>query len=73
MTILKTIVYELEAASEPLLLKVLDFIQTAKTPEDHSVSSSSSSPRVADLHQGQVWMSEDFNDPLPDDFWLGED
>jgi hypothetical protein len=55
------------------LLKVLGFIQAAKTPEDHSVSSSSSSPRVADLHQGQVWMSEDFNDPLPDDFWLGED
>lgn len=73
MTILKTIVYELEAASEPLLLKVLDFIQTAKTPEDHFESSSSSSLRVADLHQGQVWISEDFNDPLPDDFWLGED
>lgn len=30
-------------------------------------------PRVAGLHAGQWWMSDDFNDPLPDEFWLGED
>jgi Protein of unknown function (DUF2281) len=29
-------------------------------------------PRVMDLHEGQVWMSKDFDDPLPDEFWLGE-
>ena len=29
-------------------------------------------PRVLGLHQGQGWISEDFNDPLPDAFWLGE-
>lgn len=28
--------------------------------------------RVAGLHRGNVWMSEDFNEPLPDEFWLGE-
>ena len=28
--------------------------------------------RVPDLHQGQVWMSDDFDEPLPDEFWLGE-
>jgi prevent-host-death family protein len=28
-------------------------------------------PRVAGLNQGQVWTSEDFDEPLPDDFWLG--
>jgi prevent-host-death family protein len=28
--------------------------------------------RVPDLYPG-FWMSEDFNDPLPDEFWLGED
>lgn len=28
-------------------------------------------PRVAGLHQGAIWMSEDFDDPLPDSFWLG--
>jgi antitoxin (DNA-binding transcriptional repressor) of toxin-antitoxin stability system len=27
--------------------------------------------RVFGQHRGQVWMSPDFDDPLPDDFWLG--
>jgi len=25
--------------------------------------------RVAGLHKGKVWVSDDFDDPLPDDFW----
>ena len=29
--------------------------------------------RVAGLHDGQIWISDDFNDPLPDQFWLGDD
>ncbi len=28
--------------------------------------------RVAGLHRGAMRMHEDFNAPLPDDFWLGE-
>jgi antitoxin (DNA-binding transcriptional repressor) of toxin-antitoxin stability system len=32
-----------------------------------------SAPRIAGLHAGEpYWMSEDFNDPLPEEFWLGE-
>jgi antitoxin (DNA-binding transcriptional repressor) of toxin-antitoxin stability system len=27
--------------------------------------------RVFGQHRGQIWMSPDFDDPLPDDFWLG--
>jgi uncharacterized protein (DUF433 family) len=31
-------------------------------------------PRVLGLHKGSdYWMSDDFNDPLPDAFWLGEE
>jgi hypothetical protein len=31
--------------------------------------------RVLGLHEhlGQAWMSDDFNDELPQEFWLGED
>ena len=29
--------------------------------------------RIAGLGRGKIWMSEDFNDPLPDEFWLSED
>lgn len=28
--------------------------------------------RILDLNKGEIWMSDDFNDPLPDEFWLGE-
>ena len=28
--------------------------------------------RVMGLHAGQIWISPDFDDPLPDEFWLGE-
>lgn len=28
--------------------------------------------RVAGLHAGSSWMSPDFNEPLPDNFWMGE-
>jgi antitoxin (DNA-binding transcriptional repressor) of toxin-antitoxin stability system len=27
--------------------------------------------RVMGLHRGTAWMSEDFDEPLPDEFWLG--
>jgi prevent-host-death family protein len=29
-------------------------------------------PRVPGLHPGAMEMAPDFNDPLPDDFWLGK-
>jgi len=29
--------------------------------------------RVLGLSKGQIWVSPDFDDPLPDSFWLGED
>ncbi len=36
------------------------------------VSRKVSAPRVLGLHAGKVWISPDFDDPLPDSFWLGE-
>ncbi len=28
--------------------------------------------RIADLHKGAIRMRADFNEPLPDEFWLGD-
>ena len=28
--------------------------------------------RVAGLNRGTIWTSEDFDEPLPDEFWLGQ-
>jgi hypothetical protein len=72
MTTLEIIISELSAAPEALLLEVARFIQSAKDNPD-SVFNSSHLQRTPGLHQGEIWMSNDFNDPLPDEFWLGED
>ena len=29
--------------------------------------------RALGLREGQVWLSDDFDDELPDSFWLGEE
>ncbi|HIE48090.1 TPA: toxin-antitoxin (TA) system antitoxin [Candidatus Bipolaricaulota bacterium] len=29
-------------------------------------------PRVAGLHAGAIWISDDFDEPLPEEFWAGE-
>lgn len=31
------------------------------------------STRIPNLHAGLIYMSDDFDDPLPDSFWLGEE
>lgn len=28
-------------------------------------------PRVAGLHAGMGWVNDDFDEPLPDEFWTG--
>jgi len=28
--------------------------------------------RIPGLNRGEVWTSEDFDEPLPDEFWLGQ-
>ncbi|MCK6559666.1 type II toxin-antitoxin system Phd/YefM family antitoxin [candidate division KSB1 bacterium] len=28
--------------------------------------------RIAGLDRGKIWMSDDFDAPLPDEFWTGE-
>lgn len=38
-----------------------------------SVASPEKRKRIPGLHEGMIWMSDDFDDPLPDEFWLGED
>jgi antitoxin (DNA-binding transcriptional repressor) of toxin-antitoxin stability system len=40
------------------------------TPAQPPMGASQLQPRNLELFPGGVWMSDDFNDPLPDDFWL---
>jgi len=36
-------------------------------------SGASASERIAGLHLGAIWVSEDFDEPLSDEFWAGPD
>ncbi len=33
----------------------------------------SKNKRIAGLNRGAIWTSEDFDKPLPDEFWLGKE
>ena len=37
------------------------------------IANSPATPRVAGLHLGAIWTSDDFDEPLPDEFWLGNE
>lgn len=37
------------------------------------LESRSKKKRIAGLNRGTIWTSEDFDAPLPDDFWLGQE
>ncbi len=50
--------------------QVLDFVEFLA--QKYTQSEQVPEQRILGLNQGEIWMSDDFNDPLPDDFWLGE-
>jgi prevent-host-death family protein len=37
------------------------------------IATSPAAPRVAGLHPGAIWMNDDFDEPLSDEFWLGDE
>jgi len=50
------------------------YIQYLKQKQDTlSVSPQNNKPRKFGQHRGLIQMSEDFDEPLPDSFWLGDD
>lgn len=49
--------------------QVLDFVEFLI---QKSTSKQQNTKRVPDIHKGKIKMSDDFNEPLDDSFWLGE-
>jgi predicted DNA-binding antitoxin AbrB/MazE fold protein len=39
----------------------------------HDIAHTKRGQRRLELFRGEFWMSDDFDDPLPDSFWLGEE
>jgi hypothetical protein len=74
------IVSELESTSEDLLSEVLEFVKSIKRQQPASIPQSggyanatTTHQRTPNLEQGKIIMSDDFNEPLSDSFWLGVD
>lgn len=68
----------LDAAQQLSSVEQLEIIQSlSHTLRDryvHAETADAPLPqRVLGLHAGEVWMSDDFDAPLPDSFWLGGD
>jgi predicted DNA-binding antitoxin AbrB/MazE fold protein len=55
---------------DPLELKEGQILEATvlETPQEDE-----NSERVFGLHEGMGWMSDDFDDELPDSFWFGEE
>jgi hypothetical protein len=51
--------------------QVFDFVRFLAQPQEENINPTPPQ-RVLGLHQGMGWMSDDFDSPLPDEFWLGE-
>ena len=66
---------ELELRKNPYAKKLKKQILTkGNTPVARlvSIASSQAVPRVAGIHPDAIWISDDFDEPLPDEFWLGK-
>ncbi|MFM8308943.1 MAG: DUF2281 domain-containing protein [Microcystis aeruginosa] len=46
--------------------QILEYVEALTEEKEPS---SPPKKRVFGLHQGKIWMSDDFNQPLPDNFW----
>jgi hypothetical protein len=71
---IELIVRELEKIPEPMQLSVLEFIRSlGKSVNTDDRHPSTLPPRILGLNRGEMKMREDFDEPLPDEFWLGEE
>ncbi|MBD2771716.1 DUF2281 domain-containing protein [Iningainema tapete] len=50
--------------------QVLDFVEFLA--QKYNQAPEIKKKRVMGLHKGKIWMSDDFNDPLPDELWMGK-
>jgi hypothetical protein len=72
MATLDLIAQRTSALPETMQRDVLAFIDSLFAKNDNEASPIKSNERTAGLHTGNLVISDDFNEPLPDSFWLGQ-
>lgn len=71
-------VQEAKINLEELLSKTFEGAEIILTQDDVPLArlvpiASPRTPRIAGLHNGAIWTSNDFDEPLTDEFWTGTD
>ncbi len=64
---MKSLITIVEALPPELQTRVYEYalsLQKISLPQDQ--------PLILDMHKGALKTAEDFDEPLPDSFWLGE-
>lgn len=75
MTDLETLFRSVDELSPDQVKELYRYILENRLSLTHTPAESSDKPRVIGLHAhlGKAWLSDDFFDELPDEFWLGEE
>jgi uncharacterized membrane protein YccC len=60
-------------ATDDGIRPTLEEIEAAIKASQQRLASPDAPRRTLGLHQGTIWVSDDFDDELPDEFWFGED
>ncbi len=60
-----------ELTKQLSLLDKVRLIEKVAPQIEQELKAVQPAPRIAGLHAGAIWMSDDFDEPLPDEFWLG--
>lgn len=71
--ITKAVINKLQKLPLEKQQQILDFVNLLIQQHDEQLTKTEDRPstqeRIAGLHRGQIWISDDFNEPLSDDFW----
>lgn len=68
----ETLWSKINSLPDSRLETLLDFVQFLQFMEHQQVGDKGSSARIPGLDAGSTWVSDDFDEPLPDSFWLGD-
>ena len=64
---------EIEALPESQLKTLWDFVQFLQYMSQQQPKNQKVPQRIPGLDAGTTWVSDDFDEPLPDSFWFGDD
>ncbi len=66
-----TLWQEIDSLPESQLEALLDFVKFLHYQNQQKPKTKKTKSRIPGLDAGTTWVSDDFDDPLPDSFWFG--